>query len=203
MTQAIAVNADQMIIAIFSGPASVSPYAVLNRLFSLPYIAVNLLLTVLWPMFSANREAGNYHWIKATYYKTLSGCILIAVAATLTIFFFLPTILDLWINRSFNDLPLLVAGMTAYGAIVVIVGITSTFLVSMEIFRPQIYMNLAMLLLNFPLTIYLVKSIGSAGAIWATVVSYTICIVVPSIVLTFRILRQPERYLSSQKATTS
>ena len=199
MTQAISVNADQMIIAIFSGAADVSPYAVLNRLFSLPYIAVNLILTVLWPMFAANREARNYSWIKKTYYRTFLGCLVIAIATSFALYHFLPTILHHWINRSFSDLPSLVLGMTIYSALVVSVGITSTFLVSMEIFRPQIYMNLAMLFINFPLTIYLVKDIGAAGAIWATVVSYICCIMIPSIIVIYKILRQPEIHLPTRK----
>ena len=69
MTQAIAINADQMIIAILSGLKDVTPYAILNRLYSLPYMAINLILTVLWPMFAAHREAGDYVWIKRTFYK--------------------------------------------------------------------------------------------------------------------------------------
>jgi len=199
MTQAIAVNADQMIIAIFSGPAEVSPYAILNRLFSLPYIAVNLILTVLWPSFAANREAGNFNWIKKTYYKSLTGCLVAAIAMTLTLYYLLPVILDLWINRTFSQYPRLVLGMTIYGATVVLVGITSTFLVSMEIFRPQIYMNLAMLIVNFPLTIYLVKNINAAGAIWATLISYIVCIALPSIIIIYKILLLPETYLRTTK----
>ena len=88
----------------------------------------------------------------------------------------------------------MILGMTVYGAIVVVVGVTSTFLVSVEIFRPQIYMNLAMLIVNFPLTIFLVLNIGAAGAIWATVFSYLICIIVPAIFVIRRILDSPEKH---------
>ena len=90
-------------------------------------------------------------------------------------------ILTLWIDRNFDAHPLLLLVMALYAPTLVMVDVTSTLLVSLEFHKPQILINLAMMLVNLPLTIYLIQTIGAAGAILAALISYSACIIIPSL----------------------
>lgn len=188
-SQAIAINLDQFLIAMFRSVNEVTPYAILNKLFTVPYMGINLLLVVLWPMFARRWAQGDSAWLRSTFKKTLIGATLIAILGAVILYVFNAYILSVWIGRDFDDYPLLLLGMALYAPALVMVGVTSTLCVSLEFHKPQIFMNLAMMLVNLPLTIYLIQAIGAAGAIWATFISYVVCIIVPSLLFIPRRLR--------------
>ncbi len=198
VSQAIAINSDQILIAALSNVNEVTPYSILNRLFTLPYIGINLLLTVLWPMFAKQWANDNYQWVRKTFWTTLVLASGVATLGALGLYFSNAYILQIWINRTFDQYPLLILGMATYAPILVFVGVTSTLLVSLEFHKPQIYMNVAMMVINLPLSIYLIPKIGAAGAIWATNFSYVVCILLPSVILIPRLLWSKDDVISTK-----
>ncbi len=189
LTQAFAINADQLLIGIFTDVAQITPYAIFSQLFTMPYMVVNLFLMVLWPKFAARKAAGDNAWVRRTFYWTLGLSIVAGLIFTTFLYLVQEPVLNLWIGRNFSDYPLLLLGMVAYAPVLVVVGVISTLLVSLDIRYPQIYMNIAMMIVNLPLSIILIQRIGAAGAIWATVAAYILCICIPGMILARRLIK--------------
>jgi Na+-driven multidrug efflux pump len=64
------------------------------------------------------------------------------------------------------------------------------FLNAAHVVRPQVICSSLMAVLNIALSIILARKIGVAGLVWGSVISYTVCIVVPYALLMPPLLRQ-------------
>jgi len=197
LTQALAIQSDQILIANLTGVEQVATYSIVQRLFTIPYILANFLFVAQWPAFSAAAARGDHDWIRQTFWRTLLTVAVLAAGLSLALLFIHKPILQLWVGDTIQPSALLVAGMAAYAILLVIVGACSTLLVSLDVRRPQIWINISMLVVNLPLSIYLIPRIGASGAIIGTAVSYLLCMVIPYAIIIPKLLarmstQQPE-----------
>ncbi len=179
LTQALAIQSDQILIANLASIKEVATYSIVQRLFTIPYILANFLFMAQWPAFSAAAAQGNYDWIKRTFWRTLGGTTFLAIILTGVLLVLHNPILSLWVGDKINPAILLVSTMSLYAVILTIIGACSTLLISLDIRKPQIWMSFTMLVVNLPLSIYLIPKIGAAGAIIGTALSYLLCMVIP------------------------
>ncbi|MEP3672558.1 MAG: oligosaccharide flippase family protein [Hyphomicrobiales bacterium] len=191
ISQAIAIQSDQVLIANIIGTKDVADYSVMNRLFTVPYIAANFLLLSLWPAFSAASARGDFQWIRSTFWKVFWGVGIFGCVISSLLYFFLDDILKLWVGDIIKPDFWLSFGMLLYAVFLILVGICSTLSVSLDIRRPQIWISLSMMIVNLPLSYFLIHEIGAGGAIIATAVSYLLCMIIPYLVLLPRYLNQP------------
>jgi len=188
MTQAIAIQSDQLLIAHFVGLEDVAAYSIQQRLFTIPFLLANLVFAVQWPALAAADARGEHDWVRVTFARTLLVSVCTGAIIATGLMVFNAPILSLWIGDAITPSFTLVAGMTAYAVLMVIVGACSTLLISLDVRGPQIWVSLAMMALNLPLSIYLIGEIGAAGAIIGTAVAFFICMVVPYAFIIPRVL---------------
>jgi len=189
LTQAIAIQSDQVLIARLADVEQVATYSVVWRLFNIPFLIANFFLLSLWPAFSDAAARGAYDWVSTVFWRTLWAVTGLGAVLSLALLAFHKPILAIWVGDRVKPDLLLVAGMTAYAVLAVMVGVCSVLLVSLDIRRLQIWINMLMVTVNVPLSIILIPKIGAAGAIIGTAVSYLLCMVLPYAVLIPRILK--------------
>ena len=135
---AFAVSADNMIIAATKGAASVGDYAIAAKLFSLPGMAIALLLQPLWPAYSEADARGDSRWVARTFKNVLGLSIAISICAGVTLIFTHQQIAELWLHRSL-DVPIEIALVMALWACVDAISMNlATLLNSRGILKPQI-----------------------------------------------------------------
>ena len=188
MAYGVAIASDQILIAIFVSAEAVTPYTIIQRLFSIPFIFANLFFYAQWPVLARAVKRGELEWVGTVFLRTLGIAIAFTIILTSALVLLNKDILRLWVGDAVQPSPLLIVGMALYSILVVIVGACTTLLYSLDARREQIRLSLAMMVLNLPLTIILLHWIGSPGAIWATNAAYVGCMVIPYIFVIRRIL---------------
>ncbi len=191
LSQAVAIQSDQVLIANLIGIEEVAAYSVMQRLFSIPYILANFVFAAQWPGFSDAAARGDLAWIRRSFLRVLAVSLAAAVILTLGLALMHRPLLLIWgVAGAVQPDMALVAGTAVYAVLGVIVGACATLLVSLDMRRPQVGISLAMMVVNLPLSIILIREIGSAGAIWGTAISYLVCMVVPYAVIILRLFRE-------------
>lgn len=191
LSQAVAIQSDQVLIANLIGIEQVVAYSVMQRLFSIPYILANFVFAAQWPAFSDAAARGDLVWIRRSFLRVLAMSLAVAVILTLGLALMHRPLLSIWgVAGAVRPGMTLVAGMAVYAVLAVIVGACSTLLISLDMRRPQIWISLAMMVVNLTLSIILIREIGSAGAVWGTAISYLVCMVVPYAVIILRLFRE-------------
>jgi O-antigen/teichoic acid export membrane protein len=179
LTQAVAIQSDQVLIANMVGVDEVATYSVIQRLYTLPYILANFVFTAQWPAIAEASTRKNYIWVARTFRHTLIGTVAFAILLTVILLVMNDHILALWVGETIKPDTMLITGMGVYAVLMVIVGSCSTLLVSLDIRKPQIWLNLAMMAVNLPLSVFLISKLGAAGAIIGTSVAFLLCMIIP------------------------
>jgi Na+-driven multidrug efflux pump len=68
-------------------------------------------------------------------------------------------------------------------------GAVACFLNGIEIVRPQVVMAIISLMGNISISIYLINRYGVEGAVWGSVISYLIFVLLPYYFLTQKIIK--------------
>jgi O-antigen/teichoic acid export membrane protein len=182
-SHAIAVQSDQILIANLIGAEHVPAYSILNRLFGVPFILCNFLFMSTWPVYSRMATKGDFENILIHFRRIFAIVALGSIVASILLGLFLDQILGVWLGHGLSIPPYLKAGMMVYAPAVVMSQCCTMLFTSLDRRREQIFMSLAMTVLNLGLSLILIPRIGSAGAIIGTVVSYFFCIVIPSLII--------------------
>lgn len=114
---AAAMNVDNIIIALRLGEAAVTAYAVPARIGTLLLMIVWTVATPLWTIYSNALSSGERAWVwrNALLMAALGLMGVIAAGAILT--FGIDLVMRLWMGRSFSDQHKIIAGITAFSAI--------------------------------------------------------------------------------------
>lgn len=186
LTQTLAVQSDQILIARFLGVDAVTDYSVVQRLFNQPQILVTLVLAAQWPAYSEALGRGDHRWVRHHFNWSLAGFTLFAVAASAFLGVGCNAILKAWVGDSIAAPQSLIVAMAVYGVVATIANVYAFFFMALGLHRHMIATQLGMFAINLPLTIWLLPRIGSVGAIVGTTVGYVLAIVVPGFIMTAR-----------------
>ena len=174
---------DSIFIARILGPEAVSEYSVAQKLFSVLSILLSVALVPLWPAYAEAIASGDAAWIKKTLMRSTIASV--AVAAFVAFFLVLsgPTLIRWWVGTSVvAPFQLLLAfgiwkTLEAGGASL------AMFLNGAQFIRFQIIIAVSTALCAVSLKFLLVNKFGISGALWATSISYVVCVIVPVIIL--------------------
>jgi O-antigen/teichoic acid export membrane protein len=202
LSQALALQSDQLLIAKFLGLAEVAPYSIVQRLFSQPQILVTLLVAAQWPAYGEALGRGDGDWIIRHFNRSLIGIATFAIVCSAFMSFFCHDILKLWIGRAIPASPLLVAGMAIYCVASCLSAAIIAFYLALGLNRQVIFMQIAMFMISVPTSIALFKFIGSAGAVYGTSAGYLLGILLPSAAILRRTFRAFPRLRSSADAAS-
>lgn len=184
---AIAYQSDALVIAQVRGAAAVEQYLVPMRLFAFLPTVLQFALVPFWPAFSSALAAGDAQWASLA----LRRCLRVGLGVTIPVSAVLAAtagpLIHVWTGGR-GPSPGLLAGLTCWTVLAAIVVPLWTLLVAANIMRPLAVMAALMAACNLALSIALTRAIGIEGAIYGTVISQVVFLVLPSTVYVRRVL---------------
>jgi O-antigen/teichoic acid export membrane protein len=180
---------DKILITQLFGPEYVTSYDVVFKLFSIITIAHSLILAPLWSAYSDAYYRNDMQWIKKTIENQLKIYIFIIIT-TILLGFLTKPIISIWIGDDlFVDVSLIIA-MVIFILISAWNNIFSYFINATNQLKIQINTSIIAILINIPLSIFLVKyfNMGTYGIVIGTSLSLSLFAIFGSI-QTFNIIK--------------
>lgn len=185
---AVAFSSDNIVIAQILGAQSVPDYAVPAQMFNLIASVVFMVLSGLWPAYGEAIARGDHKWAIRTYVRSLSVSVPLAACASAILILAAPQILKVWVGRVIDPPLLLLIGFGVWKTLEAGGNATAMFLNGASIVKFQIVASVSMGISAILLKVLLVKWIGVAGAVWATVAANVLCVTIPYIIVVPNIL---------------
>jgi O-antigen/teichoic acid export membrane protein len=188
VTQVLAVQSDQILIARFLGAEAVADYAVVQRLFLQAQVLVTLGLSAQWPAYGEALGRGDLAWIKRHLRQSLIGYALFATIVCGLLGLLCNPILHVWVGGKVIAPTLLVLAMVAYGIVAAVANVFALFYLSVGLHRPLILSQLATAVVLTSVSVFLIPRLGPPGAALAATAGFLLAFVLPGLVLRRRIL---------------
>jgi O-antigen/teichoic acid export membrane protein len=159
---------DKLIIGVVLGPAEVTDYAVVGRVFMTTFGLWALLIAPLWPAYGEAVRRGDLHWVRwALVRSLLVGCGGILFTG-LVMYFFGEQVVRIWTRgQPVNISRPLVVALTATFMLWTWVGFQSIALNAAGVLRPQMLVIGAHAALNLAIAVPAARWYGPVGVAWA------------------------------------
>jgi len=166
---------DNIIITQVLGPAEVTPYNVVFKLFSVIMVGQGILMAPLWSAYTEAFQKGDYKWIKDTLRK-LNMLMIPVIVGVILLIIFARDIIHIWVGPDIRFPTMLVILMGVYTIIVTWNAVYAVFVNGVGKIEPQMYSAIIAGLINIPLSIYLAKNLGMgiSGIILGTIISLSL-----------------------------
>ena len=155
----ILFSTDKMLITQLFGPAFVTPYDVVFRLFSVFTLVHTLISVPLWSAYTEAFHRGDTGWIQKTLREQLLVFAAIVLLVLLLIFIAKP-ILALWVGKDILVPEGLLPAMAVFIAVSVWNNVFAMLVNGIGEIRLQLYTAVAAMGINIPLSIGLAKYLG-------------------------------------------
>ncbi len=187
----ITFHADVVFIGAIIGAAAATEYGLIQRLFAISILVCATLNNALWPSFSRAKAQGDLYWLRRTFLKAVATTTMGAAIVAFVITHFLEGILFAWVKQTFDFAVMLVAGMMVWAILIGAVSSVSTLLKSLGHTQFLITAQAAMMAVKLGVSAVLIGPMGPSGAIWATIVAYICCLLLPSYIYYRRRMARP------------
>jgi O-antigen/teichoic acid export membrane protein len=175
----LAFASDNLIIDRILGPTAVAGYAVPYQGFSAVATLAILPLGALWPAYADAAARQDFRWLRNTVRRTIAFMALVGCAlAGLSLVIARP-LLHLWIGHGTHYSNALLWGFALWLPVYCTGSAVAMYLNAMGVVRFQVATVSIMVVANLGLSIGLVRAWGPAGAIYASVISYTVLVGIP------------------------
>ena len=162
---------DNMIITQVLGPAEVTPYNIVFKLFSVITIGHGIVIAPLWSAYTEAYAKGDIKWIRNALRK-LNMLMIPIMVCVLILIVFARGIINIWIGSHVDFHESLVVFMGLYILVSVWNRIYSIFLNGIGHLKLPMITSFFAALINIPLSIYFATTLqlGSSGVILGTIV---------------------------------
>ena len=166
---------DNMIITQVLGPAEVTPYNVVFKLFSVITIGHGIIVAPLWSAYTEAYAKGDIKWIRNTL-KKLNMLMIPIIISVFILIVFARDIINIWVGPEIKYSYLLVVLMGIYVIISVWSNVYAYFVNGIGKIKPQMYSAVLSGIINIPLSIYFAKylNMGISGVILGSIVSLSL-----------------------------
>ncbi|MBU3607781.1 lipopolysaccharide biosynthesis protein [Polynucleobacter nymphae] len=176
---------DNIVIAKILGLSDVSTFAIVQKLAMILGVS-QLFISPMWPIFGEAIARGDYDWAQRALKKIIWVSFLIGALAGATILFFGSQIIKIWVGHPVETSVSLMVGFALYSILMNIGGSLSVYLNNGSFLKRQISIYTLASIVAIGLKIFLVWHWQSAsGAIWGTVIGYSIFYVIPAYLMAF------------------
>jgi O-antigen/teichoic acid export membrane protein len=183
----VGYSSDNFVAAQVLGPAAVTDYAVPSRVALTGLVLVSVAVAPLWPAYANAFARGDAAWALQIVRRSLALSAAAALAGGSIIVAFGQFVIGAWTRAEVVPSYGLLLGLAAWLVLGSVGTTLSMFLNAAHVVRPQVLCAISMAGSNIVLSVVLANKIGVAGLIWGTVISYTICVVVPYTVIIPRV----------------
>jgi O-antigen/teichoic acid export membrane protein len=180
LVSALSFSADNFIIARTLSVASVTLFAIPQRIFALIELIVGFLMTPFWPAYAEALSRGDMSWIRITLVRTLVGVFVFATIAAAILLFSSERIIFWWVGPQIRPPYLLLVGLAIW-SIMSSCGMTlAMFLNGAGVVKFQVITASLFGVACVATKILFARHYGITGVPWATIVTYGCFIVLPS-----------------------
>lgn len=187
---AILYYSDNFIIAQKLGAATVPTYAVPERLFSLVAAIVAMALGPLWPAYGEALAKGDIEWARRAMRTSLRTSVAGSALLVLLLLAVSPWLIPIWTSGQVTPPLLLLILLGTWRVVEAAGGSFSMYLNGSRVIAFQILTAVATCAVALPLKFLFVGSIGPAGPILATLLSYVLFTLIPTAIFVNRRLAQ-------------
>jgi len=182
-------SSGNLIISHYLSPTQVTPYAITWRLVSYITAVQVLILPALWPAYSEAYAKGHLPWIRSTYNRVRWITVAVLAVGCSTMLLVGRDIVRIWAGPAAVPSALLLRLMCVWMIIFAVTNNQSYLMgATFRVSKQAIASSLAAVA-NLALSILWVKTMGPAGVVLATIVSYLVFIVTVTTWEVRRILR--------------
>lgn len=197
VTQVLAAQSDQLLIARFLGTAAVADYAVIQRLFMQSQVIATLALIAQWPAYGEALGRCDFAWIRKHLNVSLIGYAIYASVFCGLLALLCRPILKLWVGTAIEASPIMIGTMAIYAAVSTVANVFAFFYMSLGLNRQLALSQLAMITIVLPVSVLLIPRIGPAGAAIAASIGYLVAFVVPGLWLKRSLRQHLHRHLAA------
>lgn len=187
---AIVSASDNLVIAQLLGANAVAQYSVPEKLFSIVPILLSMVLMPLWPAYGESIARRDGQWVKKTFINSMVITILFATIVAGLLAAFSNTLLSYWLGKDIAPAPTLIFGLAAWKVVEAIAIALAALLNGCGVVKAQVLVASVTAICAISLKLYLVPVMGVAGVVWATLLAYVCCALLPYFIWVPRILRK-------------
>jgi len=179
ITSAILMQSDNIIIANMLGPSFVTQYSISMQLFMLAPMLMSLFLAPLWPAYSEAFASRDNVWIKNVFIKSMKVTLLIGLPTSIILVLFGEDLIRLWIGKEIVVSIMLLIGCGVWMLMVLMGNTLSVLLNGLKIIKIQIVISIMAAVFNLIFSVVFISYVGVEGAVYGSVVSYLVCVIIP------------------------
>jgi O-antigen/teichoic acid export membrane protein len=189
LAAALAFASDNLIAAHVLGADSVAEYAVPLQLFSLPTLILGTLFSPLWPAYGEAVTRGDFNWVQQTLKRSLLLATVVAGLPALVLVLWGVPLIHWWAGPSITPSFWLLLGLGIWALLQALGNAVAMFLNGASVIRLQVICASLLALVGLAAKIVLARRWGLPGIAWGTVLTYSVFVAVPYLVVVPRILR--------------
>lgn len=180
---AIAYASDSFVIAQIMGASSVADYAIPERMFSLITMLLAMVLAPLWPAYGEAIARGDFTWVRNTLRRSVVFSAALAFVFSFIFVLLGPWLIELWVGKTVVPSISLLLSFAVWKTIEAGASSLAVFLNGANVIRVQLIISLITMIVAMGLKVILVFIIGVSGVVWATVIAFTLCALIPYIII--------------------
>lgn len=169
----VILSTDNIIISNLLGPNFVTDYFTIQKVFQVLIVFFTVVLSASWNLYSEAITNKDFNWIKGNL-KKMNFYFLGILIFGLLLFYFIEDILNIWIGKDLIEIPKGLAFCNLlYTFIFCFTNIYMFFINASNKINLQMYIYICGALINIPLSIFLVRLLGSStGVILSTLLCF-------------------------------
>ena len=187
---AVAYASDSLIIAQMLGAAAVADYAVPERLFSLITLVIAMVLAPLWPAYGEAIARGDMPWVRRTLRRSVVTAVALSALCSFAMVLLGPWLIEVWVGKAIVPSMLLLLALALWKTIEAGGNALAVFLNGAHVVQVQVVLAVLTAIAALLLKIFLVRAVGVAGAVLASVIAYSVFTALPIFVLLPRLLQR-------------
>ena len=176
---AIQAQADNVMIAYMLGAASVTNYAICMKLFLIVPMLFSLIVTPLWPAYREAIASGDMQWVKRVFISSMRGALLFSIPLAFVLVALGGKIIELWVGPETVPSADLLVGCGIWLVLMTIGNTLGVFLNGLQLIKIQLIVATSSAIMNVLLSIWLIQLVGVTGAVFGSIISYVIFVLLP------------------------
>jgi O-antigen/teichoic acid export membrane protein len=185
-----AYGVDNIVISQILGADAVPEYAVPVKIFTLAPTLLSFALIPLWPAYRESMARGDAAWVKRTLRRSILLAAAFNIPSSLVLIVAGPLILQVWVHGAVHPTLILLVGLGTWTIMNTLNGPFAMLLNGANIIGFQATCSVLMAIANVAISIYLVQRIGVSGAVYGSVISQLVFILIPEVWYVRRLLRR-------------
>ena len=167
-------GSDALIISALDSAAAVAQFAIIQRLYQFVSIPMNIVNNPLWGAYADAHAQGDEAFIRKTLKFSLIGTLVMSIALSAVLYFLTDWILDIWIDNDVDVSKNLVLAFAIWKVLQSLGHSFSMALNGMHIVKVQVYSVALLCAIALPMKLVLTPQYGAQGAVWSTIVAYSL-----------------------------